>query len=101
MFASSSIPRTTSSKTGPSKGVAERGHQLRLDVDEIPAAVVVADALTDGASRIHEGVPGNSYGHLEIGDRDATDEVFAGAAGQVSIEVVNSRLAPTPMEPRN
>lgn len=71
-----------------------------FEVDEIDAAVVPADALDDTAAQIHENAPGNSYGHLEIGDRSATDAVFSQAAEQVSIEIINSRLAPTTMEPR-
>ena len=73
---------------------------IGFDVDELDPAVVPADALDDGATQIHDSVPGNSYGHLEIGDRDATESVFDQAAEQVSIEIVNSRLAPTAMEPR-
>ena len=73
---------------------------IGFEVDELDPAVVPADALDDGATQIHDSVPGNSYGHLEIGDRDATESVFDQAAEQVSIEIVNSRLAPTAMEPR-
>jgi len=71
-----------------------------FDVDEQTAAVTMADALQDGAVQIHDGVPRNSYGHLEYGDRDATDSAFEGAATTVDIEIVNNRLAPTAMEPR-
>ena len=71
-----------------------------FDVDELDPAVTPADALDDGATQIYENVRGNSYGHFEIGDRGATDSVFSQAAEKVSIEIINSRLAPTAMEPR-
>jgi len=71
-----------------------------FDVDEQTAAVTTADALQDGAVQIHDGVPGNDYGHLEYGDRDATDGAFESAATTVEIEIINNRLAPTAMEPR-
>jgi carbon-monoxide dehydrogenase large subunit len=71
-----------------------------MDVDEIPAAVTVNQAVADGAADIHDSVPGNRYGVREYGNRDATDEVFANAAHTVDIEIINNRLAPTAMEPR-
>ena len=71
-----------------------------LEVDELDPAVDPADALDVGATQIHGTVPGNSYGHLEIGDRSATDSIFSQAAEQVNIEIINNRLAPTAMEPR-
>ncbi len=71
-----------------------------FDVDELTAAVSIGDALQDGAEQIHDDVPGNSYGHLEYGDRDATDKAFDNATTTVEIEIINNRLAPTAMEPR-
>ena len=71
-----------------------------FEVDEQNAVVTVADALRDDAVQIHDSVPGNSYGHLEYGDRDATDSAFESAATTVDIEIINNRLAPTAMEPR-
>ena len=71
-----------------------------FDVDEENAAVTPADALQSDAVQIHDSAPGNSYGHMEHGDRGATDSAFAIAATTVEIEIVNNRLAPTAMEPR-
>ncbi len=71
-----------------------------LDVDEEDAAVAPLDALLSDAVQIHDSVPGNSYGHLEYGDREATDKIFESAATTVGIEIINNRLAPTAIEPR-
>lgn len=71
-----------------------------LDVDEVGAAVTVEQALAESATQIHENVPGNSYGILEYGNREATDSVFESATHIVAIEIINNRLAPTAMEPR-
>ncbi len=71
-----------------------------LDVDELDAVVTPADAMRDTAPQIHAGVPGNSYGILEYGERDLTDKAFADAAQTVEIEIINNRLAPTAMEAR-
>jgi carbon-monoxide dehydrogenase large subunit len=71
-----------------------------FDVDEESAAVTPADALKSDAVQIHDNVPGNSFGHLEYGSREAADKAFADAATTVDIDIVNNRLAPTAMEPR-
>lgn len=62
--------------------------------------VSILDALSDGAAQVHDNVPGNDYGHLEIGDKDATNNAFEAAATIVDIEIINNRLAPTAMETR-
>ena len=71
-----------------------------LEVDEESATVTPLDALRSDAAQIHDNVPGNSYGHMEYGDRKETDKAFASAATTVDIEIINNRLAPTAMEPR-
>ena len=73
---------------------------ILLDVDEMSAAVTPLDALRNDAAQIHDEIPGNSYGHLEYGDREAADRAFASAASTADIEIINNRLAPTAMEPR-
>lgn len=73
---------------------------IEFEVDELDAAVTVEDALREGAATIHEAVPGNHYGTLEYGDAAAADAAFAKAVHVITIDVINNRLAPTPMEPR-
>ena len=73
---------------------------ILFDVDEKDAVVSMSDALSDGAVQVHDNVPGNDYGHLEIGEREATDKLFETAATTVEIEIINNRLAPTAMESR-
>ena len=73
---------------------------IEFDVEEYEAVVTPLHALREGAVRVHEHIERNSYGHLEYGDRAATDAAMSRAAHRVSIEIVNNRLAPTAMEPR-
>lgn len=73
---------------------------VELDVEDLAAAVVPADALAEGAERIHEAVEGNRYGSLSHGDKVATEAAFRNAPRRVSIDVVNNRIAPTALEPR-
>jgi len=71
-----------------------------FEVDDLDAVVTPTQALRDNASQVHESVAKNSYGILEYGDQQRTDDAFASATHTVEIEVVNNRLAPTAMEPR-
>ena len=73
---------------------------IEFDVEEIEAMIAPARSLRVGARAIHDDVGSNSYGHMEYGDRAATQAVIDSATHRVSIEVVNNRLAPTAMEPR-
>ena len=71
-----------------------------FEVEDLDAVVTPTQALRDNASQVHESVAKNSYGILEYGDQQRTDDAFASATHTVEIEVVNNRLAPTAMEPR-
>jgi carbon-monoxide dehydrogenase large subunit len=71
-----------------------------FEVDEDSAAVTPPAALQGDAVQIHDSVPGNSYGHLEYGNREIADKAFANAETTVDIEIINNRLAPTAIEPR-
>ncbi|MEX2495532.1 MAG: hypothetical protein WD448_05545, partial [Woeseia sp.] len=50
---------------------------IELEIDELEAAVRPADALQNGAETIHERAPGNHYGTLGYGDREAADAAFS------------------------
>ncbi len=73
---------------------------IELDIEELDAVVSIAHATREGVTIIHDNVPQNRFGSLGYGDRKATDEVFDRATHAVGIDIVNNRLAPTPMEPR-
>ena len=73
---------------------------IELDIEDLDPVVGIREALTDGAPQLHDRIPGNHFGTLEYGDRDATDAMFAAAAQTAEVEIVNNRLAPTAMEPR-
>ena len=73
---------------------------IDLEVDELPSVVTPSDAVRENAQRVHDSLPGNCFGTLGYGDREATDHAFARAAHTVAVEVRNNRLAPAAMEPR-
>jgi len=88
--------------------VAETLNQARdaaeavlVDVDPMPALADIEHALAEGAPVLHPAAcPGNILFDWQTGDAEATDAAFAEAAHVVSLDLVNSRIAPTPMEPR-
>ena len=73
---------------------------IDVDYQELPAAASIEAALADGAPLVWDEAPGNVCYDWEVGDKEATDAAFAGAAHVVSIDVVNQRLVPNAIEPR-
>ncbi len=81
----------------------QAGDALRLvevDYEVLPAVVDAGAAVAPGAPRICPEAPDNVCAEARHGDRAAADAAFERAAHVVSLELVNQRLAPTPLEPR-
>jgi carbon-monoxide dehydrogenase large subunit len=66
----------------------------------LDANVDPAKARNSDAPLIHEQAPGNLCVNWQLGDKEATEKAFAGAAHLASIELVNNRKAPNAIEPR-
>ncbi|MFT3804225.1 MAG: xanthine dehydrogenase family protein molybdopterin-binding subunit [Burkholderiaceae bacterium] len=86
--------------------VAETREQARdaleaigLDVEDLPAVVDPRAALADDAPRLSD-APDNLCARMSHGDRAATEAAFEAAAHVVALDLVNQRLAPSPIEPR-
>ena len=73
---------------------------LDIDMQDLPAAATMKAALKSGAALVHDDAPGNLCYDWQIGDKDLTDQAFAGAAKTVKLELTNNRLVPNAMEPR-
>jgi carbon-monoxide dehydrogenase large subunit len=73
---------------------------IELDLEDLQAAVTPADAMRDGAVRIHDHLDSNQFGVLHHGDKAKTAQVFDEAAHTLSMELLNNRIAPTALEPR-
>ena len=67
----------------------------------LPAIIDMEKAVAPGAPLVFEGAPGNVAYDTHIGDKQKTDEAFAGAAHTVRIKIVNSRVVANYMEPRS
>ncbi len=72
-----------------------------VDYDELPAVVDPVRATAPGAPVLCPDAPDNVAAEMRHGDAKATEAAFAVAAHTVSLDLVNQRLAPSPMEPRS
>ena len=74
---------------------------VEVSYEQLSVAASIAAAMEDDAPEIHENAPGNLIYDWEIGDEAATDVGLAGAAHVTTLDVINNRLSPNPMEPRS
>ncbi|MGO1075333.1 xanthine dehydrogenase family protein molybdopterin-binding subunit [Inquilinus sp. CA228] len=72
-----------------------------VEYDELPAITGVTQALAADAPQVWPAATGNIAAQMRHGDAAATEAAFQAAAHIVSLDIVNQRLAPTPMEPRS
>jgi aerobic carbon-monoxide dehydrogenase large subunit len=72
-----------------------------VEYEELPAITGVTQALAPDAPQVWPAATGNIAAQMRHGDAAATDAAFQAAAHVVSLDLVNQRLAPTPMEPRS
>ena len=71
-----------------------------VEYDELPKVVDLPGALAPDAPLLWPQAGSNVVARATHGDRAAADAAFAKAAHVVSLDLVNQRLAPAPMETR-
>ena len=71
-----------------------------VDYAPAPAVVDATEAVAPGAPVVWPAATGNVAAEIRHGDAAAADAAFASAAHVVTLDLVNQRLAPVPMEPR-
>ena len=71
-----------------------------VEYEELPVVVGLRDAVAEGAPLVWPAATGNIAARMSHGDPAACDAAFAKADHVVLLDLVNQRLAPTPMEPR-
>ncbi|KGM34560.1 xanthine dehydrogenase family protein molybdopterin-binding subunit [Inquilinus limosus] len=72
-----------------------------VEYEDLPAVTGLAQAVAPDAPQVWPVATGNVAAQMRHGDAAATDAAFRAAAHIVSLDLVNQRLAPTPMEPRS
>jgi aerobic carbon-monoxide dehydrogenase large subunit len=80
-----------------------RGAAERVDVDyaPLPAVVDTLAATAPGAPKVVADAPDNIACEARHGDAAAAEAAFARAASVVTLDLVNPRVAPSPIEPRS
>ena len=73
---------------------------VMVDYDVLPSITELARALDPDAVKVWETAASNQVFDWEIGQRELTDELFAGAAHVSRIEIVNNRIVVNSMEAR-
>lgn len=78
----------------------DAAEMVEVDYDVLDATVDVATAGDAGRPLVHDEIENNTCYEWELGDKAATEAAFAGAAHVTTVDIVNNRLIPNPMEPR-
>lgn len=68
--------------------------------DMHPAVTGVVAAMAKGAPRVFAEAPDNVVAHAKYGSAEAATLAIASSRHVVTLDLVNQRLAPSPMEPR-
>jgi len=73
---------------------------VMIDYEDLGSVIDPVRAIAPGAPVICPAAPDNIAAQMRHGDAAAADAAFARAAHTVALDIVNQRLAPSPMEPR-
>ena len=73
---------------------------ILVDYRDLPAMIDPEIAAAEGATQLHEDVPGNIVFEYEYGDAAATEAGFAKAAHVVKLTLNAQRIVGNPMEPK-
>ncbi|WP_224814458.1 xanthine dehydrogenase family protein molybdopterin-binding subunit [Hasllibacter sp. MH4015] len=98
-YVGDAIAAVVAETPGQARDAAEA---IELDIEELPAVIDMKAAVADGATKVHDDLTSNlcyDWGFVEE-NKGAVDEAFANAAHVTTLELVNNRLSPNPMEPR-
>jgi carbon-monoxide dehydrogenase large subunit len=71
-----------------------------LDIEPLPAVTDAAEAAKPGAPQLYDHIPNNVALDYHYGDTEKIDAAFASAAHVTKLDIVNTRVAVVPLEPR-
>ncbi len=74
---------------------------VALDIDPLPAVTSAEDAAGPDAPQLYDTIPGNVALDYHSGDSEAADAAFARAAHVAKVDLLSTRVAVVPMEPRS
>ena len=73
---------------------------VEVDIDPLPAITRMSEADAENAPQIYDDVPKNIACDFHYGDTQAVTAAFAKAAHTVKLDMINSRVVVSAMEPR-
>ena len=73
---------------------------VEIDIEPLPAVTDAAEAANEGAPQLYDHIPGNVALDYHYGDTAKIEAAFAAAAHVTKLDLVNTRVAVVPMEPR-
>src|SRR5256885_4832550 len=73
---------------------------VEVDIEALPAVTRASEAAKEGAPQLYDDVPGNVALDYLYGDPDKVAEAFSKAAHVTKLNLVNSRVVVSAMEPR-
>jgi carbon-monoxide dehydrogenase large subunit len=73
---------------------------VTLDIEPLPAVTIASEGAKPGAPQLYVDIPGNIALDYHYGDSDKTAAAFAAAAHTVKLDVRNTRVVVSAMEPR-
>jgi aerobic carbon-monoxide dehydrogenase large subunit len=79
----------------------DAAESVQVDYEPLPAVVDAQAALAPGAPVVVADAPDNVACEMRHGDAHAAEVAFARAAHVVALDLVNPRVAPSPIEPRS
>src|SRR5215813_13519959 len=79
---------------------SDAAEAIDVRYEPLPAVVELADAIAPRAPQLWPKATGNLAAEMRHGDAAAAAKAFESAAHVVSLDLVNQRLAPCPLEPR-
>src|SRR5690348_17340093 len=78
----------------------DAGEAVVVDIDPLPAVTDPEEAAKSGAPQLYDHIPNNVALDYHYGDSEKIEAAFAGAAHVTRLDIVNTRVAVAPMEPR-
>ncbi|HSF96214.1 MAG TPA: xanthine dehydrogenase family protein molybdopterin-binding subunit, partial [Thermohalobaculum sp.] len=82
------------------QAAVEAAELVDVDYETLAAIVGPEAAIREGATQIWAGAPGNRAFRFRKGDFDATEAALHAADHVVTLDLVNNRLCPAPVEAR-
>ena len=73
---------------------------IMFDIDELPSASDPVEAVKDGAPVVWDDAPNNTCLDFQWGDDEAVEKAFAEAAHTTKVELTNTKIVVSAMEPR-